>query len=115
MTVRIVSSRRLRMRSTSPPPGMEKAVEEGIDIFLATRVLRKIAEESISELSAGREAMGLLYGIPFRFNRRLMLTICGMANLPTVANAHHVSVDHESAAPIHQEGIEGSIVVGWYH
>lgn len=115
MSVRIISSRRLRMRSGSPPAGMEKSVGEGIDIFLSKRVLSKIAEESISELAAGKEVMGLLYGTPFSYRGRVMLTICGLANLPTVANSHHVSVDHDSSAPIHQEGIEGSVVVGWYH
>lgn len=115
MTVRILSSRSLRMRKGRPPAGMQEAVSEGIEIFLAKSVSGRIAEESLSALAVGKEVMGLLYGMPFKSNGRLMLTISGLASLPTVANSHHVSVDHDSATSINGEGIAGNIVVGWYH
>lgn len=103
------------MKRGSPPKGAEQAFSEGIDVFIARSVFEKIENESISALARGEEVLGLLYGSPFQFRGRLLLTVSGLASLPTNASPHHASVDHESKEPIKGDGWEGNVVVGWYH
>lgn len=115
MTVRIVGSRRMRARKVDLSGPALAAAKRGVSVFVDRKALEHVLSEGISAFRAGRECIGLLYGVPFLFDRRKLVKVERAVALPAKATQHHVSVDREGVFPEWGEGIGGMLIVGWYH
>ena len=115
MTVRIVGSKRARMRKVEFTEDARKALRAGVEVFISSGAASKIEQDGLKSFREGKECMGLLYGIPFRQEGRRQVKIEAAVSLPVNSTPHHVSVDRTTDMPEGQDAPPGSIVVGWYH
>lgn len=115
MTVRIVRSRRARMRRVEIPEDARKALFSGAEVLISAGAVSRIERDGLESFLEGKECMGLLYGTPFSQEGRPLVKVEAAVALPVNSTMHHVSVNRTTEMPDGQGAPPGSIVVGWYH
>ncbi len=103
------------MRKLSVRDSALQGAGASVDVLISASAVSLITEDSLNAFSLGIETMGLLYGIPFLHEGRVVTKIETAVKLPTTATPNSVVVKREGEIPSGSSPREGSLVVGWYH